>query len=194
MNDVAEETRQRRALLHMLEDLQRERDAASEARRQWLDTVDAVSHPLMVHDTELRVVRANRAYADAAGMELRDIIGRPYWECFPRQQGALEAEEFTLDSGRVFVTKSFAIRGDVGGHSLRLFEDITEKKAADTEIRTLNTLYATLSAVNHAIVLSKTRHELCERMVRAVTDNGIWKGAWIGFVEPDSTWVKPDAW
>src|SRR4029079_15839234 len=87
----SEEARTRRALLHMLEDLQREREAMRKARHDWMQTVDALGDPVMVHDAELRVVRCNRSYASHAGMKFAEILGRPYWQCFPKRSGPLEA-------------------------------------------------------------------------------------------------------
>jgi PAS domain-containing protein len=199
---VADEASTRRAMLHILEDLQRERDAIGDAHQQWLDTVDAVRDPLMVHDAEGRIVRANRAYAERAGMEYKEMIGRPYRECFPKlREGVLPAnapegeDEFALDSGEIFVCRSFPVtRGAAAGHVLRLFEDVTLRRTSEHRIRDLNTLYATLSAVNHAIVQSKTRHEICERIVRISTEIGPWHGAWVGFADPRTQRIVPEAW
>lgn len=199
---AADEANTRRALLHVLEDLQRERDAISVAHKQWMDTVDAVRDPLMVHDAEGRIVRANRAYAERAGVDFKEMIGLPYRECFPRLQEALSPtgdanseQEFTLESGEIFVSRSFPVAHGAGaGHTLRLFEDVTQRRASDHRIRSLNTLYATLSAVNHAIVQSKTRREICERIVRISTEFGLWQGAWIGFADPQTKRLVPEAW
>lgn len=198
----AEEADTRRAMLHLLEDLQRERDAISVAHQEWLHTVDAVRDPLLVHDAEGRIVRANRAYAERAGVDVKEMIGRPYRECFPRLQEALSPtgelnseQEFTLESGEIFVSRSFPVAHSAGGgHTLRLFEDVTQRRASEHRIRSLNTLYATLSAVNHAIVQSKTRHEVCERIVRIATEIGLWQGAWIGFADPQTKRIVPEAW
>jgi HD-GYP domain-containing protein (c-di-GMP phosphodiesterase class II) len=199
---VAEEANTRRAMLHILEDLQRERDAISVAHKQWINTVDAVRDPLVVHDAAGCVVRANRAYAERAGVDVREMIGRPYRECFPRLEAAFSPagepnseQEFALESGEIFICRSFPVaRGAGAGHTLRLFEDVTQRRASEHRIRSLNTLYATLSAVNHAIVQSKTRREICERIVRISTEIGLWHGAWIGFADPQTKRLVPEAW
>lgn len=199
---AADEANTRRALLHVLEDLQRERDAIQGAHQQWIDTVDAVRDPLMVHDAEGRIVRANRAYAERAGTDYKGMIGRPYWECFPKRAETLPRSgsdaadvEFTLESGEVFVSRRFPVtRGSGTGHILRLFENVTEQRAAGRRLHVLNTLYATLSAVNHAIVESKTQREICERIVRISTGIGLWHGAWVGFADPQTGRIVPEAW
>ena len=98
--EQVDEARTRRALLHMLEDLQREQARLRQARHDWLGTVDAISDPIMVHDAELRVVRCNRAYAAQAGLEFPEILGRPYWECFPRRSGPLASRACVSLSSR----------------------------------------------------------------------------------------------
>jgi PAS domain S-box-containing protein len=313
-------------MLHVLEDLQRERDALRVVRREWVNTVDAVRDPMMVHDAEGRIVRANRAYAERAGMTFKELVGRRYGECFPRRANAQpplkDGDEFTLDSGEVFIaqirsmndgdghaadsmcifedvtekrraqagieareryfrklvegsTDAFVVidpKGtvlyrsgsgkrltgyerdevvgssffkllapesrdaarealgrrvreaegsgrielqllrkdgsrahveamgknllgdpDVGGIVITL-HDITERKAAERRIQVLNTLYATLSSVNHAIVQSKSRQEICDRIVRISTEVGLWHGAWVGFIDKPSLRIVPAAW
>jgi PAS domain S-box-containing protein len=327
---AGDEARVRRAMLHVLEDLQRERDAIRSAHQEWISTVDAVSDPMVVRDTKGRIVRANRAYAERAGLGFKELIGRPYLECFPKrpERPAAEAaepgeEEFTLEeTGEVFVSHVHPVRGADGrprawlhvfenvtrqrqaraaveareryfrkviessadaffvldrtgkliyrsesaqrltgyesgevlgrsltdmvdrrsladardalqrvladprhmvhaelligrkdgstteveavGHNLLAdpdvqgivvtARDISARKAAERRIQRLNTLYATLSAVNHAIVQSKSRKEICERMVRISTEVGLWHGAWLGFIDPASQQIRAYAW
>jgi GAF domain-containing protein len=206
----SDETRTRRALLHVLEDLQRERDLARKAHHEWISTVDAVRDPMMVHDADGRIVRVNRAYAERSGMAYGELIGRPYWECFPRLGGPLPGctpaeifsdsaftpeQEFTLETGDIYVSRLFIVaRSAKEQLALHLFENVTAHRAAEHRIRTLNTLYQTLSAVNHAIVHSKSRREISERICRIATDIGLWHGAWVGFVDPATQRVVPEAW
>ena len=46
-----------------------------EAKREWETTFDAIQDPVAVLDAEGRVVRANRAFADAAGRDVRALAG-----------------------------------------------------------------------------------------------------------------------
>jgi PAS domain S-box-containing protein len=139
---TAEEARTRRALLHMLEDLQRERNLIRLARQRWMETVDAVDSPLVVVDGDSRILRANQAYAGRAGMEYRELTGRPYWECFPRRSGPLEVTlpsiktgakdapetEFRLDTGEIFLVRSYRVGETPERHVLHLFEDVTANR------------------------------------------------------------------
>jgi PAS domain S-box-containing protein len=145
-----DERQRRQALLFMLEDLQASRAQIERARKQWTDAFDAVRDPIFLHDKDFRVVRANRAYAKAAGMAIEDVIGKRYWEVFPKNEGPLpacarhmekaeeeEEEEVTLPTGEVLVSRGFAIRDDEGRyvHSIHMLEDITGMRRAEVALR-----------------------------------------------------------
>jgi PAS domain S-box-containing protein len=147
---IAEEARARRAPPEALEDLQRERDAIREARMRWVATFDAVRDPMMVHDAGYRVVRCNRAYAALAGLDVDEIIGKPYWQMFPKLDGPLPGcsrvaaglgpsveEEFRLPGGKVYLSKSFPLAGIEGqtAEFLHVMQDITEREAAQQVLR-----------------------------------------------------------
>lgn len=173
-----------------------------QAHRDWINTADAVRDPMMVHDEAGRIVRTNRAYAARAGMTFQQLIGRPYWECFPRRAGPLGDsmqacevdQEFTLESGEIFVSRACAVADGGRRLVLHLFDDVTRERAAEQRIRTLNQIYATLSAVNHALVHCKTREELCARIPAICTEIGMWRGAWVGFADPQTKRIAPAAW
>lgn len=121
------------------------------ARREWNQAFDAVSDPIFLHDRELRIVRANLAYARAAGMEIREVIGKPYWQVFPKRDGPLPGcvghleqtevegseagEEVALESGAVYASRAYAIRDEQGEylHSIHILEDITAYKRSEQE-------------------------------------------------------------
>jgi PAS domain S-box-containing protein len=149
-----EQPRTHRTLLRMLDELRSDRDALRSARREWVETVDAITDPLMVHDADFRIVRANKAYARLAGAEFTAIAGRPYWECFPRRDGPLpgcrpgladaaaggcraRAEEFTLDDGEVYESRIFALHnpGTDRPDSLHLFRNVTQQRRADERLK-----------------------------------------------------------
>ncbi len=132
--------------------------------RDWQELFDAMADPIMQHDGDYRIVRSNRAYAARAGRAAGDLVGRPYWEAFPRQHGPLPGcraalerglekteEQFVLPSGEVFVSRSYPLR-DYGGRvrgGIHLFEDVTERwkttQALDAAERRLRTIVETES-------------------------------------------------
>lgn len=154
VRNALEQARIRRALQMALDSLLRERDEIRNVKQRWLETLDAVGDPILVHDEKFRVVRANRAYAERAGMPFSEIIGRPYFECFPRLAGPLPGcqhciaqrestpkrigpkEEFTLDGGATFVSHVYAMEAHAGetGHAMHLFEDVSEVRRAKIQV------------------------------------------------------------
>lgn len=55
----------------------------------WKTILDAIQDPVFIHDSEFRIVGANRAYLKLAGMSREQARGRPYWEIFPQRRGPL---------------------------------------------------------------------------------------------------------
>jgi PAS domain S-box-containing protein/putative nucleotidyltransferase with HDIG domain len=122
--------------------------AVEEGRRAWEDAFDAIRAPIFLHDHEFRVVRANRAYAALAGMDFSEVIGRPYWEVFPRGEGPLpkcgaalqgaidletgeeQEEEIRLADGRFFSSRAFYTTHPDGSfqYSVHVLEDMTARQ------------------------------------------------------------------
>lgn len=124
------------------------RELIEHAHREWMDAFDTVSDPIFLHDAEGRVMRANRAYAECAGMHFADIIGRRYWDVFPRSSGPATAcvlarqevrqveEEVTATNGRIYASRFFAIRNDGGEYrySIHILRDISAQRAAEQRL------------------------------------------------------------
>lgn len=137
----------RAVMLHMLEDLEGERRQIEQARREWVTAIDAVRDPIFVHDQELKIVRANRAYAERAGRDIREVIGKPFWQVFPKldtpptgcacvlNQSWESEEDLRLPSGEEFISRAYPIYDPEGRHlySLHVLTDVTEKRKAGVE-------------------------------------------------------------
>ncbi len=171
LRDVREHLEQRviertAELEKTLVELAESRRRAELQRRDWNDAFDAISDPIFIHDRELRIVHANPAYAARAGLDAEALRGRLYWEVFPRLEGPLaacrqrpeqlkNAEEIRLDSGEVFVSRSFAIHHADGSHrhSIHVLEDMTAARRADAQRLTLSR--ALEQAGEGALVISR---------------------------------------
>jgi two-component system, sporulation sensor kinase E len=137
---LLEEARTRRAMLHMLEDVRREREALRREMATWHDTVNAIGWPLVVLDQSSRVLRANQAYADRSGLAVAEVAGRRSWECFPRlgAEGQGIPAQFELGTGEVFAVQAFPIHsGAAPTATLHLFRDVTQSRRADAQMRAL---------------------------------------------------------
>jgi PAS domain S-box-containing protein/putative nucleotidyltransferase with HDIG domain len=201
------EAEQRNALLFMLEDLEKARNKIEQAHQQWMVALDVVPDPIFLHDAEYRILRANRAYAARAGMVFDELIGKPYYEIFPKLAGPLatcrlalktgqqETEELTLENGKIIRSRSSPVFDAQGEylHSIHILEDITERKAAEGEIQRLTRLYAALSQCNEAIVRCTSADELFPQICRDAVEFGGMKMAWIGLLDEATGAVGPVA-
>jgi len=116
-----------------------------EARQSWAQTVDALAQPIFMHDNKGCIVRANRAYAERAGVPVKNLIGRVYWKLFPIQSAPFSVPEastgphefeFARSEDEVFLVRSAGpSAGLPPGWRLYIFQDITELKKAVAAVR-----------------------------------------------------------
>ena len=131
-------------------DRQRAAAALRRAKEEWERTFDAVPDLIIILDQEHRIVRCNRAMAEALGLEPRKLVGRT---CYEAVHGLPEPPDFcphskllqdgqphtteVLELGREFlVTVSpflFAEGRAVG--SVHVARDITDHKQAEAALR-----------------------------------------------------------
>ena len=77
-------------MLYLFEDVNETTIEMSRAKKEWEATFDAISEPIFIHDKDMFILRANRAYKEAAGLPFEEIIGRPYYDVFPENRRAVE--------------------------------------------------------------------------------------------------------
>lgn len=130
------------------EERKKAEEQVRQEKREWENTFDSISDPIFIHDREFRVLKANRAYMEASGMSFEGMVGRPYYEVFPKVKGPFngcrrefelqEEKEVSLPSiDKVYKVKFYPVR-DVNGsylHSLHILEDITEYKRLEAQLR-----------------------------------------------------------
>ncbi|MBI5886225.1 MAG: GAF domain-containing protein [Deltaproteobacteria bacterium] len=141
----------RTAMLYMLEDLHRTSEAVTAGQKTWEATFDAITDPIFLLDHELRIVRANRAYAEAAGRPFKAIIGRPYHTIFPVMDRPFDiclgpAENMTHEpapdievstNGRIYRLRHYFINSEAANEhkAIHLLQDITETKKAEKRLK-----------------------------------------------------------
>jgi PAS domain S-box-containing protein/putative nucleotidyltransferase with HDIG domain len=154
-----------------LKELDKKYQQVEQVRQQWTATLDAVSDPIFVHDEQCRIIRANTAYAKCAGLPVQDIIGKPYWQVFPKADGPLafcakalkkgkaeeKEEEIMLPTGEVYIFHSYALRSGDSVHSIHIMEDVTERKQAETELVWTNKANTALAMLAAALLSTKPR-------------------------------------
>ena len=139
----------RSALLFMLEDLEAGRRKIEHAHREWIAALDVVDDPIFLHDKEFRILRCNKAYRRCAGIPFEQIIGRPYYEIFPKADAPLACclqvmektenaagkEEMTVGDA-IYRLRVFSVHDEHGGylHSTHVLEDITASRRAEAAL------------------------------------------------------------
>ncbi|OIQ92235.1 cyclic di-GMP phosphodiesterase response regulator RpfG [mine drainage metagenome] len=144
--------------------LRKNYQAIERAKHEWETSLDAVSDPLFIHDQEFKILRCNRAYVQAAGISFQEIIGKPYYEVFPKSDGptegcskALERQEdgeeeiFVPAVDRIFNAKFYLVRNVDGAYlySLHILKDITESKRAEEKLRNSEASLAKAQQIAH---------------------------------------------
>lgn len=195
-------------LLSMLEDMKRSRAQIKQAHDEWIAALDAIRSPVFMHDKDYRVMRSNRAYAERAGMSVKDVLGKPYFEVFPRHDGPLphcrkvlqqdtesvdetgreEEDEIRLETGEVFVSRSFAAKDADGAYlySLHIMEDVTERKRDEETQERLNRTLRTLSEGNQTLIHATDEQQLLRDMCHVIVETGGYLAAWVGYAQHDA--------
>ncbi len=176
----------RRAMLYMLEDLEESQRLIKQGKREWEATFDSISDPLFIHDRELRIVRANRAYQAISGLPFDEIIGRPYIEVFPRMDRPFRICRKALELGReeemeeneeeilipqinrVFKVRFYPLRDTAGGYmySVHILEDITEQRQAEERMRQEMEITSNLLMIARATARTTDIERLMEEVIR----------------------------
>ncbi len=144
----------RSALLFMLEDLENARKKIEQAHQEWRDALDVIGDPIFLHDKEFRILRCNKAYQKCAGIKFKEIVGRPYYEIFPKTGVPLpcclrameKAEEEVTVGDTLYRSRAFPIHDEQGvySYSVHILEDITERRSVDESLRRSESKYRTL--------------------------------------------------
>ena len=123
---------------------------ADTAQRQWKDTFDSMGDPILVHDDQGRVLRANARLADKLGKTAQALVGRclsevirhdaQKWTRCPYCEGAAgEGDDPDPCLGGYFLASTSDFHNP-GGDRLgvvHVLKDISERKRAEEKYRTL---------------------------------------------------------
>lgn len=121
-----------------------------DAHREWMGALDVVDDPIFMHDKDFRILRCNRAYQRHAELPFEEIIGRFYYEVFPKVHAPLtqcinivqqssnkeEEEEIRIDDA-IFRSRAYVTTNDQGEYlySIHILEDITLQKQNERKLR-----------------------------------------------------------
>jgi PAS domain S-box-containing protein len=182
--------------------------ALAKAKEEWERTFDAIIDPIMILDTEYRIVNVNKALAGKLELKPSETQGL---SCYRVIHQTLEPPEFcpcirVMADGQPHVAEFhspglggyfsssvsplFGPNGDLCG-SICISRDINERKQAELKILRLNRIYSVLSKFNEAIVRIREPGRLLNELCRIVVEYGSFRMAWMGIVDEETLEVKP---
>ncbi len=167
---------------------------------EWRVAFDGIRDPIFIHDHEGCIIRVNRAYADRVSLPFDKIIGRPYWEIFPKGDDPLPKCEYALhkgldtsvdqiflETGEIFLSRAFASNSSDESQVsyIHILEDVTDQKKTDEALIRTSRLLLTLSTCNQAVVHATDESVLIADTCRIIVETGGYCGTWIGYMEHD---------
>ncbi|MBE9512805.1 MAG: PAS domain S-box protein [Chloroflexi bacterium] len=141
-------------VLSMVQDIterKRAEEALKRAAEEWRATIDSITDLVSIHSSNFKLVRVNKAYADACKMKPKELIGKTCYEvlhgrkeCMPdcphrktlETKKPVTAEIFEPRLGsylEVTTSPIFNEKGDVVA-SVHVARDITDRKRIDEQL------------------------------------------------------------
>jgi formate hydrogenlyase transcriptional activator len=130
----------------------RAEEKIKQVAEEWRSTFDSIKVPVSIHDKDFRIVRANQAFADAFGVEIREVIGKKCYEIIhggevpwpncPHHQamgsGKAVTEEFFEPRLQrylqIAVSPIWSESNEVIG-SVHIAQEVTERKRAEKALQ-----------------------------------------------------------
>jgi PAS domain S-box-containing protein len=164
-------------------------------------------------DVEARYLGCNTAFARDAGLPgPGDLVGKDDYQMGWCEQADLYRadDRLVMDSGKpklgyeepqttpdgrtIWLSTSKVPLYDAAGNTmgiLGIYEDITERKAAATELLRLNRVLKTLVEGNHSMLHARDEPELLQNICDVITTSSDYVLAWIGFAQHDENRSLP---
>jgi len=194
-------------LLDITERKQAEEALAASARK-WQITFEAISDAICLLDNNFKILQCNRAMMDLLGKPADEIIGGTCWKLVHgtdgpidgcpilRMKETLRPEILILPQGDRWLEVSvFPVLDEAGGlgGAVHIISDITAAKQAEEQLLRLNRLYSLMLKINEVIVRIRDLPKLYQQVCRLAVEEGMFRMAWVGLVEPETRCVKPVA-
>ncbi len=116
------------------------------AHQEWMAALDMLKDPIFIHDKNLHILRCNYAYQQKVGIPYNQIIGRPYYDVFPKTHTPLpnclpnclhtmekdsddENEEIVQTGDFNYLSRAYVVRDDSQNYlySVHILEDVTKR-------------------------------------------------------------------
>ncbi len=133
-------------------------------KREWEETFDAIADGISIHDSDWRIVRANKALARQLGRTVRELIGRRCYEIIHRTSAPLDVcpMRAALASGRpqevqmedrglagVFLCQVYPVHDELGSirGAVHVLRDVTARHRAEQELHRRNVELTALNTI-----------------------------------------------
>lgn len=189
-----------------------------DSERRYATTLKSIGDAVIATDPSGCVTFLNGVAETLTGWSREDAIGKPLVDIFhivnettrqiavnPVEKVLREGVSVGLANHTVLLSRDgretpiddcaspiFDDTGKLTGTVL-VFHDVTEQRRKEKEILRVNRLYAVLSRINRSIVRARSREEIFQNACRILVEDGGFKLAWVGWVDPETLEVKPVA-
>lgn len=194
----------------MLDALKRQREERAALVGHYEQLLRLARDIIVLLDPAGDIVEANAAAVAAYGYSAEELRGmnirvlraaetlaamEQHWEATTQPGGVLFETVHRRRDGSTFPVEVSAQAIDIEGRLYRqsFIRDISERHAAEAQIRRLNRAYATLSETNQMIVRLQDIKELYPRICRIAVEFGGYLGAWVGLIDEPGRRVVPAA-
>lgn len=170
-----------------------ERRKLIHARQDWLDAFDILSSPALAYDQSYRIVAANRSYIGRAGLPLDAMLGKPYFEIFPKldqpiidsagnpQNGVAESE-IRLTSGEIYLSKNFPVHDESRQYrySIHIFEEMTQQRRLEHSVKKTRMMLRMASRCMLEMGLAASESQMLQTVCKNAVEIGGYRIAWAG--------------
>jgi PAS domain S-box-containing protein len=125
-------------------------ETVSSSHRQWEDTFDSIDDLILVHDSEGKILKVNRALAARLQTQPADLTGRAVCDAWRRgniswkrcpycENAAGDAEKFDPSFAGYFLSTDSALHDSDGKRlgTIHVLRDVTTRRQAENKFRTL---------------------------------------------------------
>ncbi|MDD5717967.1 MAG: PAS domain S-box protein [Sulfuricurvum sp.] len=132
-----------------------------QAHQEWIAALDRVRDPIFMHDKDFKILRCNQAYQQSANLPYEEIIGRPYFDIFPKTGKPLPncihmmempdengTEEEVEVAHMIFRSRAYSMQDGDGNYlySVHILEDITKSRQIDAALHESEEKFRTITA------------------------------------------------
>lgn len=185
--------------------LNKAREHAENEKAKSEAIIAAIGDGITIQDTDFKILYQNDIIKDVLGEHIGEYCYEAYESndqlcdgcavALAFQDGKIHTVERSVPRDNVtrYIELTASPVRDAAGNIIAGIEfarDITERKQAQAKILRLNRVYSMLSAINKTIVRIRDRDTLFAEACRISVEQGLFRMAWVGLVDPATLTVN----